>query len=199
MLSATAASLLACVRYEGLPDARAAQDAADLDLYNSSARAWDARVKRARALVRKPANRRLTNFTLSDTDGTGLASAGEVRRLFGGAVLIGDSQVRELAWSVLKALTPADELRFGDDRAQTFSEGKSEAAQLRSRRRLRGACLPQTVGKLGFTAVCYRGGGSDAAGGGCRLFSPFGNGSYMEKMKQLWLFRCAAAPIRGEA
>ena len=165
-----------CVRFDALPDVRLPSDATSL--YNSSASEWTARVKKARTLLRR---QHRSNFSLSSA--VGLTSAAEVRAAHGGIILVGDSQVRELAWAILKALTPFDELRFGNDGLQLFSEGKTEAARLRSRRRLRGACLPQTVGKLGFTAVCSR------VENVCRLYSPFRNGSHMERLKQLWLFK----------
>ena len=128
-------------------------------LYDSTVREWDARVRHARSIVRKKGKqaRAPTNHTLEATEGEALVSSEEVRALYGGVMLVGDSQVRELAWAVLKALSPQFELRFGDDRGQLFTEGRTEAAQQRSRRRLRSPCLPQTVGKLGFTAVCTRG------------------------------------------
>ena len=151
-------------------------------------------MRRARALVRRPSARR-TNFTLSSTD-TLLTNTNEIRESYSGVILVGDSQMRELAWAVLKALTPDDELRFGSDPRQIFSEGKTEASKQRSRRRLRGACLPQTVGKLGFTAVCSRADDANGVGGGCKIYSPFSNASHQEAMKQQWLFRSAAPPSR---
>lgn len=177
-------SIMGCVHVNDFPQLHTPKDPSLL--YNSSTQSWESVVKGTRVLVRRWALRH--NFSLSVTDGEQLVTSDEVRRKYSGIVLVGDSQVRELAWAILKLVTPHEELRFGNDSRQLFSEGKTEDARARSRRRLRSACLPQTVGKLGFTAVCYQ-----AAQGTstplCRLYSPFNNATHMERSKRLWLFR----------
>lgn len=187
------AALLSCVHFEGLPDVGAAEEARSL--YTSTPRAWDARVRHARALVRRWS--RNGNFTLTGTAGERFTTETEIREQYGGILLVGDSQIRELAWALLKALTPSEELRFGTDGKQIFTEGKSESARLRSRRRLRGACLPQSVGKLGFTAVCYRARQAESSRV-CEIFSPFHNSTHMEQSKQQWLFRKRASHLCTE-
>ena len=92
--------------------------------------------------------------------------------------------IREIAWAALQMLAPqqvqmfaAEDPVFGHARKRTITS----------------ACVPQSIGKTGFTAAC--GALPDSPGLAsrgkfpCRLFSPFPNKTYAEKMRKLLLTR----------
>ncbi|KAL3892847.1 MAG: hypothetical protein SGPRY_014726, partial [Prymnesium sp.] len=119
---------------------------------------------------------RLANasWRLSATAGEILASPTEVRERFGGIIFVGDSQIREIAWAALQLLTPA--LRFAPSDPVLRARGRGASG-------LSSSCVPQAVGKTGFTATCEE--GEDA----CHIHSPFKNKSHAEKMRRLLLTR----------
>ena len=171
-----ASAVRACVRFEGLPDMPAGM-AADPAVYSADKKMYASNVGAARWMVRA-AN---LSWTLVGTAGEDLASSREIRQRFGGVIFVGDSQIREVAWAALQMLTPGQTKRFyAQDRvfARMRPPGKS-------------ACVPQTVGKTGFTASCGRiadpADPAAATAENCELHSPFHNRSHAEAMRRLLL------------
>lgn len=159
---------LACVRFEGLPDMLPGT-ASDPAVYASSAATYNANVASGRLLARKSN----ISWTLVGTEGERFATALEIRRRFAGVIFVGDSQIREVAWSALQLLTAGRETLAFSAKDKVF--GKNRPPH-------RSACVPQTVGKTGFTASCD---GSAT----CELYSPFHNKSHAEHMRKLLLTR----------
>ena len=95
-------------------------------------------------------------------------------------IFVGDSQIREVSWAALKLLVPDAQLRFADgDPVFTGGRGGKKNNELRN------TCVPQSVGKTGFTATCERIGTAAT----CGLHSPFHNKSHAEAMRKLLLTR----------
>ena len=156
---------LACVRFEGLPDMPAGT-AATPSIYAADKHVYNTNVRIARSMVRS-AN---ISWTLVGTEGEQLVSASEVRERFAGVIFVGDSQIREVAWAALQILTAAQ--------VKAFAKKDPVFA---GQRKLNGytACVPQSVGKTGFTASCN--------GAVCDLHSPFRNKTHAEQMRRLLL------------
>ena len=187
-----ALAVFGCVRFDGLPDMPAGT-ASDPAVYASESKVHARNVMRARHVVRS-AN---VSWVLRGTAGERFASAREIRRKFGGVIFVGDSQIREVAWAALQMLAPGQ--------AQAFA--REDRVFGGSRRRvITSSCVPQSVGKTGFTAACgpnnwgLTAGAGGGAGGGatggasgrsssCLLYSPFPNKTYAEKMRKLLLTR----------
>ena len=169
----TALCSMACVRFEGLMDMPPGS-ASDPAVYGSGKKEFPSNVAKARLLVRS------SNLTwaLRGTAGENLASSREIREKYAGVIFVGDSQIREIAWAALQMLTVGQTKRFFEkDRvfARQRAPGKS-------------ACVPQTIGKTGFTASC--GALSPDLGGtgeACELHSPFRNKTHAEQMRKLLL------------
>jgi len=157
---------LACIRFEGMPDMPAGTGS-DPKIYASDKHAFGANVATGRLLVRL----QNVSWTLSGTAGERLATVAELRERYAGVVFIGDSQIREVAWAALQLLTPGQK--------HTFSPSDPV---FRGQRKLgRSACVPQSVGKTGFTAACN----TEL----CELHSPFHNKTHAEQMRRLLLTR----------
>ena len=139
MLVAVAGLAIACVRFEGLMDMPPGS-ASDPAVYASDKKAFPMHVTNARLMVRS-AN---LSWTLRGTAGEDLASFREIREKFGGVIFVGDSQIREIAWAALQMLTHGQQKRF-HARDKVFSKLRPPG---------RSACVPQTIGKTGFTASC---------------------------------------------
>jgi hypothetical protein len=166
--------LLACVRFEGLPDMPPGT-AADPIIYASQSKQFSSRVGEARLLVRS-AN---ISWVLRGTAGEVFASSREIRERFGGIIFVGDSQIREIAWAALQMLTHRQPKRYS----------KTDRVFGGTRRPLGdSACVPQTIGKTGFTASCgVEGSAAGASAEPCSIHSPFHNKSHAEKMRKLLL------------
>ena len=143
------------------------------ELYGVGKKTWGSNVNSARKVVRNPE----TGFKwmLGGTAGERLVSPADVRDKYAGVIFVGDSQIREVAWAAMKLLAPGWELRFST-RDPVF--GGSSA---RKNQQLENTCVPQTVGKTGFTATCK--------GASCDVHSPFHNKSHAEAMRKLLLTR----------
>ena len=175
--------VLACVRFENLPDMPPGT-ASDPAIYASPKDTFMKRVAAGRLLARTSN----TSWTLVGTAGEQFATSRELRERFGGVIFVGDSQIREVAWAALQMLTPDQKLIFSQ-RDRVFGGGKRQVLS-------RSACVPQSVGKTGFTATCGRlavdgGGGTDASAAAepCELWSPFANKSHAEAMRRMLLTR----------
>ena len=167
MLSLSYFAAPACVRFEGMPDMPAGMGG-DPRVYASDKHEFPRNVGTARLLVRA----QNISWTLVGTAGEQLVSSREIRERFGGIIFVGDSQIREVAWAALQMLTTGQSKRFavGD---KVFARQRPPGQS---------ACVPQSVGKTGFTATC------DPAGQGtCQLHSPFHNRSHAEAMRRLLL------------
>ena len=158
--------VLGCVRFEGMPDMPPGT-ASDPSIYGSEKGVFNKNVMNARFLVRT-AN---LTWTLSGTAGERLANERELRERFAGVIFVGDSQIREVAWSALQMLLPQHQLGFA----------KTDRVFAKQRPPSRSACVPQSVGKTGFTATC------DTSTARCELHSPFHNKSHAELMRRLLL------------
>jgi len=121
------------------------------------------------------------SWKLVGTAGEHLLTPQDVRAAYAGIIFVGDSQIREVAWAALQLFTPGQEQRFADD-DPVFAYSKRMVA--RSAASLASACVPQTVGKTGFTAVCGK-----LGRGSCHLYSPFANRTHAEAMRKLLLTR----------
>ncbi|KAL1527534.1 hypothetical protein AB1Y20_008923 [Prymnesium parvum] len=170
---ALVAAALGCVRFAGLPD-MPADTAGSASVYATDKLTWQRHVAEARLSVRL----RNVSWRLSATEAESLATADEIRSRFGGVVYVGDSQIREIAWGALQLLTAGRGLAFSSRDPVFRPRSKAHAAA-----QLASACVPQSVGKTGFTAVCAA--GRDA----CELYSPFKNKTHAEKMRKLLLLR----------
>ena len=170
LLSMWLGSACGCVRWVGMPELPKGT-ANDTALYGVSNKKWSANVNSARAKLRAPEAG--FDWRLAGTAGEQLARFGEVREKFAGVIFVGDSQIREVSWAALKLLAPTEELRF-DETDQVFGRRRKTAE-------LEGSCVPQSVGKTGFTAECR--------GGVCRMHSPWHNSSHAEAMRKLLLTR----------
>ncbi len=173
MLSSWIGSACGCVRWIGMPELPKGS-ANDTALYGVSKRQWGDNVNRARKVVRKPEAG--FKWLLAGTAGERLVRVNEVREAFAGVIFVGDSQIREVAWAGLKLLAPAEDLRFNEADG-VFAAGRGGKRNVE----LQGSCVPQSVGKTGFTATC--------SGGVCRMHSPFHNKSHAEYMRRLLLTR----------
>jgi hypothetical protein len=162
-------SACGCVRWIGMPPLPTGSFN-DTALYGVSNKKWGANVNRARKLMRQPEAG--FDWRLAGTAGESLARFSEVREKFAGVIFVGDSQIREVSWAALKMLTPAEEIRY-DEKDPVV--GRKRASELG------GSCVPQSVGKTGFTAECRA--------GVCRMHSPFHNKSHAEAMRKLLLTR----------
>jgi len=161
---------LGCIRFDGLPDMPAGT-ASDPRIYASPKDSFNANVAAGRWLARA-AN---ISWDLVGTAGEVLATTNEIRERFGGVIFVGDSQIREVAWAGLQMLTPRQKLVFSKtDKVFGGHRGLS-----------RSACVPQSVGKTGFTATCTE----LSSDGSCELWSPFHNKSHAEAMRRLLLTR----------
>ena len=169
MLTA-ALSAPSCVRFENFPTINAPSN--DPALYRVKNKDWKAYTERARTDVRGAH----FDWLLVGDSGEVLARPEEVRAAFSGVIFVGDSQIREVAWAGLKMLLGEQKLRFynGD---KVFGRRPRHS-------QLQGHCVPQSVGKTGFTATC----GADAAVA-CDVHSPFDNATHAEKMRKLLLTR----------
>ena len=143
------------------------------ELYGVGKKKWGSNVDSARRVVRNPEAG--FKWLLGGTAGERLVSAADVRDKYAGVIFVGDSQIREVAWAAMKLLAPGWELRF-HTKDPVF--GGSSA---RKNQQLESTCVPQTVGKTGFTATCK--------GTSCDLHSPFHNKSHAEAMRKLLLTR----------
>ena len=170
----------ACVRFEGLPDMPAGMGS-DPAVYASGKKDFPKHVTEARLLVRE-AN---LSWTLVGTAGENLASYREIREKYGGIIFVGDSQIREIAWAAMQMLTPGQPKLFH----------RQDKVFARLRPPGKSACVPQTIGKTGFTASCGRrafGSKGELLKPGtepeeCSLHSPFKNKSHAEAMRRLLL------------
>ena len=164
-----------CVRFGGLPDMPPSSGAGDPRAYASEKKLWAESVRQARIAVRS----QNISWVLSGTDGEQLAGADELRERFGGIIFVGDSQIREIAWAGFQMLiTGRQDLRFYPKDAVFKPRNKMKAVH-----QLHSSCVPQSVGKTGFTAACP----TLASGEPCNLHSPFPNKTYAEKMRKLLL------------
>ena len=143
------------------------------ELYGVGKKTWGSNVNSARKVVRNPEAG--FKWMLGGTAGERLVSPADVRDKYAGVIFVGDSQIREVAWAAMKLLAPGWELRFST-RDPVF--GGSSA---RKNQQLENTCVPQTVGKTGFTATCK--------GTSCDVHSPFHNKSHAEAMRKLLLTR----------
>jgi len=149
--------------------------AGDPRAYASENKLWAESVRQARIAVRS----QNISWVLSGTDGEQLAGADELRERFGGIIFVGDSQIREIAWAGFQMLiTGRQDLRFYPKDAVFKPRNKMKAVH-----QLHSSCVPQSVGKTGFTAACP----TLASGEPCNLHSPFPNKTYAEKMRKLLL------------
>ena len=167
--------LFACVRFAGLPDMPAGM-ASDPAIYAIEKKAFPANVQSARLMVRASN----ISWTLVGTAGENLASSQEIREKFGGVIFVGDSQIREVAWAALQMLTLGQTKRFA----------AHDKAFARQRAPGKAACVPQSIGKTGFTASCGpqpTPGTEGGPGSACDLHSPFHNKSHAEAMRRLLL------------
>ena len=164
-LGVRVAASLACVYIDGLP-AMPAGSADDFGVYGLNKSAWKGNVEAARATVRAAP----LSWTLVGNAGEEFASAEEIRSKYSGVILVGDSQIREVTWAMLQMLAPG----------QPRHGGKGI-----SKHGLAGLCVPQSVGKTGFTATC----GAYGSGTPCLLHSPFDNRTHAESMRKLLLTR----------
>ena len=171
------ASLLArgCVYLEGMPSMPPGS-AADPRVYASGKKQFSDFVNEARVAARTSN----ATWVMRGTAGEVFARGRELRERFGGVIFVGDSQIREIAWAALQMLTPGQKKRFSA-KDPVFRHGRPLGGKA--------ACVPQTVGKTGFTASCGRlsstTGGDDAEP--CDLHSPFHNKSHAEAMRKLLL------------
>ena len=148
--------------------------AVDPKVYSSSKKEFPSNVANARLLVRS-AN---LSWTLRGTAGENLASSREIREKYAGVIFVGDSQIREIAWAAMQMLTVGQTKRF-------YEQDKVFA---RLRPPGRSACVPQTIGKTGFTASCGKLGPQPGdSGEECKLHSPFHNRTHAEQMRKLLL------------
>ena len=121
------------------------------------------------------------SWTLVGTAGENLASYREIREKYGGIIFVGDSQIREIAWAAMQMLTPGQPKLFH----------RQDKVFARLRPPGKSACVPQTIGKTGFTASCGRrafGSKGELLKPGtepeeCSLHSPFKNKSHAEAMR----------------
>ena len=162
-------SACGCVRWIGIPPLPTGSFN-DTALYGVTNKKWGANVNRARKLMRQPEAG--FDWRLAGTAGESLARFSEVREKFAGVIFVGDSQIREVSWAALKMLTPTEAIRY-DEKDPVV--GRKRASELG------GSCVPQSVGKTGFTAECRA--------GVCRMHSPFHNKSHAEAMRKLLLTR----------
>ena len=169
MLTA-ALSAPSCVRFENFPTINAPSN--DPALYRVKNKDWKAYTERARTDVRGAH----FDWLLVGDSGEVLARPEEVRAAFSGVIFVGDSQIREVAWAGLKMLLGEQKLRF--------YQGDKVFGRRPRHSQLQGHCVPQSVGKTGFTATC----GADAAVA-CDVHSPFDNATHAEKMRKLLLTR----------
>ena len=162
-------SACGCVRWIGMPPLPPGSFN-DTALYGVTKNKWGGNVNRARKLMRQPEAG--FDWRLAGTAGESLARFSEVREKFAGVIFVGDSQIREVSWAALRMLTPAEQIRYDENDAVV---GRKRASELG------GSCVPQSVGKTGFTAECRA--------GVCRMHSPFHNKSHAEEMRKLLLTR----------
>lgn len=106
MLSATL--VLGCVRFEGMPSMPVGT-AEDVQVYSFPNKVWSANVDAGRKLVRSTAD---LKWTLVGTEAERLAGPRELRNKFAGIIYVGDSQIREVAWSALQLLAPHQPISF---------------------------------------------------------------------------------------
>ena len=151
-------SACGCVRWIGIPPLPTGSFN-DTALYGVTNKKWGTNVNRARKLMRQPEAG--FDWRLAGTAGEYLGRFSEVREKFAGVIFVGDSQIREVSWAALKMLTPAEEIRY-DEKDPVV--GRKRASELG------GSCVPQSVGKTGFTAECRA--------GVCRMHSPFHNNTH---------------------
>lgn len=167
-----------CVRWVGMPTLPSDM-VNHTELYGIGKKEWGRNVAKARTIVRSATAD--FNWLLAGTASERLVRAEEVRAAFAGVIFVGDSQIREVSWAGLKLLVPNAQLRFADgDPVFTGGRGGKKNNELRN------TCVPQSVGKTGFTATCN---GIGSAAAACQLHSPFHNKSHAEAMRKLLLTR----------
>lgn len=172
-LALAVSGVRACVRFAGLPD-MPVDTAVDPKVYGISSKVFSANVAATRLLVRSSN----LSWTLVGTAGEQLASSREIRERFAGVIFVGDSQIREIAWAALQMLAPRQPKRFY----------QHDRVFARQRPPGRSACVPQSIGKTGFTASCGAAAREPGAHGEpCELHSPFRNRSHAEAMRKLLL------------
>ena len=151
--------------------------AGDPKVYTSSKGTWAQNVFDARILVRM----QNVSWMLSGTEGEKFADAAEIRERFGGIIYVGDSQIREIAWAGVQLMTTGKQkLRFSPKDPVFKPRSKAHAGM-----QLASSCVPQSVGKTGFTATCA----TLSTGEPCDFHSPFKNKTHAEKMRKLLLTR----------
>ena len=176
LLLSCATAALACVRFSGLPD-MPPDTAGDPKVYATDRSTHGRNVFDARINVRL----KNVSWMLSGTEGEKLVTAAEIRERFGGIIYVGDSQIREIAWAGAQMMTNrVYKLRFSPKDPVLRPRSKAHATM-----QLESSCVPQSVGKTGFTATCP----AVALGEPCDFHSPFKNKTHAEKMRKLLLTR----------
>jgi len=167
-------ALLACVQFEGMPEMPVGSSS-NVSVYSTEKEPFKAHVFDARYIVRHSN----LSWTLVGTNGEELLDPAEIRKKYGGVIFVGDSQIREVAWSGLLMLTRGESLMYSK-RDRVFGNSRSKGLA-------RGACVPQSVGKTGFTAACGDASAADDGKPNCQLYSPFKNKTHAEQMRNLLL------------
>ena len=173
-----AAASAGCVKFEGMPTMPTGSSSS-LSVYTLGKKRWAENVDAGRVAVRSAPGAPgsgLAGFPwrLVGTENEQLMSAARVRGTYAGVIYVGDSQIREVAWAGLSLLGLGAQLKYA----------KSDPVLTRSPRGLDKPCVPQTVGKTGFTATC-----AETPSLPCSLHSPWSNKSHAEHMRKLLLTR----------